>query len=59
MSPHGKQLRAPRPTAIVNAGFAAGFQGHGWEGGLVGGLAQGLLLLLQDSAGAGSPEGPP
>lgn len=59
MSPHGKQLRAPRLTAIANAGFAAGFQGHGWEGGLVGDLAQGLQPLLQDSAGAASPEGPP
>lgn len=48
---------ALRLTATVNAGFAAGFLGHRWEGGLIGGLAQGLLPLLQDSAWAGSPEG--
>ena len=48
---------APRLTRTVNAGFVAGFLAHRWEGGSTGGLAQGLLPLLQDSAGAGSPEG--
>ena len=47
----------PRLTTTVNAGFAAGFLGHRREGGSIGGLAQGLLPLLQDSAGAGSLEG--